>query len=157
MLAYYKHLSSTATTTNQENRTDVIRNSITTMNMRYTNLVGFEHNDVLYNEFLDEKRRKEITRWRLSNHNLRIQTGRFTHPKTPRNERICTLCNETIEDEHHVLFECIFYDEIRSSYRLLLEECDSIPIILNPRSKKIAYEIGSYIIDIEKRRELLGI
>ena len=37
--------------------------------------------------------RRNFTKFRISAHSLAIETGRYTKPKTPREERICTLCN----------------------------------------------------------------
>ena len=36
--------------------------------------------------------------------NLPIETGRWAN--IPRQDRICTLCNENIGDEVHILFRC---------------------------------------------------
>ena len=47
-----------------------------------------------------------ITKFRMSNHNLPIERGRYAVPKLPRNERLCTFCKSHIGDELHVLFKC---------------------------------------------------
>ena len=53
--------------------------------------------------------RQEFTRLRISAHFLRIETGRYTVPKkTPIEERICQLCNNSVEDEKHFVLECPF-------------------------------------------------
>ena len=57
------------------------------------------------------KTRNAITRLRLSNHNLVIETGR--HKKMDLDMRICPLCNHGIEDEVHFLFICDIYKTIR--------------------------------------------
>jgi hypothetical protein len=41
---------------------------------------------------------------RTSNLHLPIETGRWAN--IPRQDRICTLCNENIGDEVHILFRC---------------------------------------------------
>jgi len=41
---------------------------------------------------------------RTSNLHLPIETGRWAN--TPRQDRICTLCNENIGDEFHILYRC---------------------------------------------------
>ena len=57
-----------------------------------------------------------LTKLRISNHRLVIETGRFN--KITRNERLCRFCkNENIsdiEDEKHVLFRCIRFYNIRN-------------------------------------------
>ena len=55
---------------------------------------------------LSYENRKVISRIRCSNHPLAIEKGRQKKPQTPREERICILCNEgVVEDElrkgHH--------------------------------------------------------
>ena len=57
--------------------------------------------------------RKAMSRLRISAHKLLIETGRYTNPKTPRQERICEGCNKGVEDEEHVTTECPLYDDIR--------------------------------------------
>ena len=46
----------------------------------------------IYNSFLHDYFRFIITRWRLSNHKLKIEVGRYTKPLTSRNERLCDYC-----------------------------------------------------------------
>ena len=52
----------------------------------------------------------------LGNHRLRIETGRYTIPKTPENLRICSLSqlNEVFENESHVMLSCTLYNKLRS-------------------------------------------
>jgi len=59
-----------------------------------------------YELYLDtitnDKRRKTLTRFRLSSHCLFIETGRYNG--TPRNERKCVLCTPNVcESEYHFL------------------------------------------------------
>ena len=52
--------------------------------------------------------RKNLCRFRLSAHSLRIETGR--HKNTQLKDRLCTKCNlQQIEDEEHALIRCPFY------------------------------------------------
>ena len=53
---------------------------------------------------LPESCRIWITKMRTSNLHLPIETGRWAN--IPRQDRICTLCNENIGDEFHILFRC---------------------------------------------------
>ena len=58
-----------------------------------------------------------VNKFRLGNHRLRIETGRHTVPKTPENLRVCSLCQSNeIENESHVLFSCIVYNNFRSKF-----------------------------------------
>ena len=83
-------------------------NTITGMSPHFNTL------DVLYDSFMIEKYRTVITRWRLSCHSLRIETGRYQHPALPRNERTCTVCN-ILEDEHHETTPCSSVQHTHSS------------------------------------------
>ena len=47
-----------------------------------------------------------LMRLRLSNHNLRIETGRYSRPKLARHERKCFTCNDEIETELHFVVKC---------------------------------------------------
>ena len=63
--------------------------------------------------------RKVISRIRCSNHPLAIEKGRQKNPKTPREDRLCVLCNEhLIEDEDHFLIKCTAYSHLRVHYNM---------------------------------------
>ena len=50
--------------------------------------------------------RKELVKFRISNHKLRIETGKYD--QIPRVNRLCPLCKSNqIEDESHFLIYCI--------------------------------------------------
>ena len=67
----------------------------------------------------DHRYRHAIAQLRKSSHILHIERGRYTEPRTPVNERLCTLCN-CVEDELHFVTACtinrterkIMYDKI---------------------------------------------
>ena len=64
---------------------------------------------------LPKKDRIILCRFRCSNHQLPIVSGRYTN--TPRNMRICSLCDmNTLGDEFHYLFECPIFDKDRQLY-----------------------------------------
>ena len=67
-----------------------------------------------------------LIRFRLSNHNLPIETGRWKNV-TIQN-RICPLCNNfDIGDEFHYIFTCTFFKNERN--RFLPSFCQSKPNI----------------------------
>ena len=70
--------------------------------------IGYEN---YLSKITNPKIRTHITKLRLSNHNLMIETGR--HKKINREMRICPLCHKGIEDEMHFLFSCPAYKTIR--------------------------------------------
>ena len=53
--------------------------------------------------------RVAITKLRLSNHKLAIETGRYVKPYQSPDQRICPLCKTGLEDEEHFLMNCIAY------------------------------------------------
>ena len=50
--------------------------------------------------------RSKVTKLRLSNHRLAIETGRHVCPKIDKEKRFCPFCPNQVEDEYHFLFEC---------------------------------------------------
>ena len=67
-------------------------------------------------QVVDYKLRKVIARFRLSNHDLKVETGRHCKPKIPLEQRICRLCKENvIEDETHFLMCCPAYSQLRET------------------------------------------
>jgi hypothetical protein len=63
---------------------------------------------------MDYRKRKNITRFRLSAHDLEIEKGRYTGVKA--HQRFCKLCSSEVEDEIHFLLKCSALDTTRSSF-----------------------------------------
>jgi hypothetical protein len=72
-------------------------------------------------EIKNTKHRQMLTKLRLSNHQLMIEQGR--HKKLPKEERICQICHEGIEDEIHFLIKCSQLQQLREP---LLAACSEI-------------------------------
>ena len=77
--------------------------------------------DTKKSDFLDlinnPHHRIAINKFRLGNHKLHIETGRYTIPKTPVDSRICSFCHSNeIENETHFIFSCKLYDSIRLKF-----------------------------------------
>ena len=120
----------------------------------YRNLIKPEKS-CRYQAFVVDYYRRIITRFRLSNHQLRIETGRYARPYVHRKARVCMLCN-LLGDEDHVIFVCPIYQEIRVKYtRLLMDNC-SIMAIMNPNNNVIV-DISKMLYDIEELRDKLKI
>ena len=63
----------------------------------------------------ENKYKISLSRFRLSSHNLMIETGRYNG--MPRDERLCNFCNmRKVEDEYHFLLVCPKYTELRRKY-----------------------------------------
>ena len=57
------------------------------------------------------------SKFRIGNHNLKIETGRLTIPKTPEDLRICDHCHQnSVENELHILFHCDQYNDLRKTF-----------------------------------------
>ncbi len=51
-----------------------------------------------------------LSKFRLSSHNLRIETGCYENPKLEPHKRLFIFCDlQEVEDEKHVLLECPLY------------------------------------------------
>ena len=76
--------------------------------------------------------RKNITRLRISAHNLYIETGRHKRPyKTPVNQRTCITCN-SIDDELHFMLDC---DQFKVPRNIMLNKLEEIFIDVKKYSK----------------------
>lgn len=64
-----------------------------------------------YLDILSPKFRIELTKFRTSNHNLPIETGRWHNIQ--RHERYCTFCKTELGDEFHFLFVCEHFKTLR--------------------------------------------
>ena len=66
------------------------------------------------------KERKQLVKFRIGNHKLRIETGRYD--QIPRVNRLCTLCKSNqIEDESHFLIYCNKYSILRNEFYKKIE------------------------------------
>jgi len=63
---------------------------------------------------IPELYRISFSRFRLSSHRLRIETGRWA--RLPREQRLCTCSNNAIQDEQHVIENCHLVQHIRVAY-----------------------------------------
>ena len=61
------------------------------------------HSAYTSREYIDERERLSFTRFRLSSHHLKIETGRWARINVEN--RLCD-CGKGIQDEPHVLFHC---------------------------------------------------
>ena len=66
------------------------------------------------------KIRKQISKFRLSNHTLMIEVGR--HKNIPKEIRFCPFCPNSIETEIHFLFHCPVYSSMREIFLKIVTE-----------------------------------
>ena len=152
---YYEQLTNNNAEVNFNERKNRIETSEQSMNIRYKNIIGFEFCPTLYHSCLDDAKRKIITRWRLSSHKLRIETGRYSRPFIERENRLCRLCN-VMEDEIHAVFDCDAHRLIREKYKEILKlEDRNIKELFNPRDINSAKSLAAFLEEIEENMENL--
>ena len=150
MIRYYENLDSKNAERDINDRNKKIAESQSSMCKYYRELGLMERTDI-YSSMLYDYYRIIVTRWRLSNHSLNIETGRYTRPYTERPERVCTMCTTVVEDEHHVIFICPRYDNLRTEHDQLVRKSTTVAAFLNPCEDDMK-STATYLRDIEKRR-----
>ena len=106
-----------------------------------------------------------LASFRISSHNLRIETGRYTKPKTPENERLCLYCSsQSVENEIHFLLKCNHYIQERSELLDViklyvqdynnLSELEQFRIIMSCSEPHVVKTLGKYIYNCLKKRSL---
>ena len=112
-------------------------------------------------EIRNTKHRQTLTKLRLSNHQLMIEQGR--HKKLPKEERICQICQDGIEDEIHFLIKGRQLQQLREP---LLAMCSEIRPQFGYYSDKEQYifimttpllmgNVSKFIHSAFKERELI--
>ena len=80
------------------------------------------------------KLRTVLSRFRCGQHGLEVQLGRQASVYVPREDRKCRVCHQQcVEDEHHFLFLCPLYADIRQKYAELFWDLadGSVRVFLN--------------------------
>ena len=84
-----------------------------------------------YETYLDSlqfQHRKSLSRFRISAHNLPIERGRYTRPKTPEEDRTCPNCPSEIGNEIHFLTDCKDYKAHRdATFSVITAFCPNFP------------------------------
>ena len=144
---YYNTLDNNNYKTNISERTQLLRVSERSLDIRYRDIIGLDNKNCLYDSYCCDTYRTIITRWRLSNYELAIETGRYARPKLDRPQRVCRTCL-VLEDEEHVFFTCPLYNDIRRDSPSIFNK--SITDILNPKTTDLLYETANVLFRIEK-------
>ena len=119
----------------------------------YRTLIPLTYNKTLYSSLVNDDARMIVTRWRLSCHNLYVETGRYKTPKVERHQRLCKMCG-VLEDEHHALLVCHAHYGIRMKFRDKIR-WTSVSDMLNPDNEEDLITIAEYIKAIEKNMDSL--
>jgi hypothetical protein len=99
------------------------------------------------------KKKINIVKIRTNSHELHSETGCWTIPKTPWDERICHLCDtKRVEDENHFLLECPMYTQIRSQFQNIYHNTD-LPNLLSHQNYG---DLGTLLLKLfEHRNKIL--
>ena len=98
-------------------------NIVTLIRVMFSRLNPLLQQHKLYkNNALMEHNRIEFTRYRLSSHNLKVETGRWG--RVERENRVCSCNIGGIQDEFHALFQCEFTIHLRQKYQILNNSFD---------------------------------
>ena len=112
--------------------------------------------------------RQALTKFRLSNHTLNIERGRYTTPKTPKEQRFCNFCPDQVEDELHFLLTCPVYriprlemmnamTHVRTSFRTDSRREQFIELMKNENAHLVSktiqnlFEIRKFLLSSPKR------
>ena len=79
-------------------------------------------------DYIDERERLIFTRFRLSSHHLKIETGRWA--RIAAENRECG-CGGGLQDEEHVLFDCRKTEEVRRMFGIDGEELRDVGVLMN--------------------------
>ena len=158
MCAYYDRLEPNISYWNKRRRLERLTNVTSTYLIRYYELIDLNLNHIIYDTYVKEEIRIVITRWRLSNHKLKIEIGRQEIPFVPRYLQVCTHC-KVLEDEKHAIYYCSLYRNIRSKYLEFLQRYPSVNKVFNPYPSRVsdAIILGNFLNEIEHQREVLGL
>ena len=113
---------------------------------------------------IDSKLRKVISKFRLSSHNLNIEAGRHTKPKTPLELRLCTKCTSgVVETELHFLLECDNYNHLRGDFFKVIKHIDPSILqgnndevfikILSSKEEQVIFSLAKYLSKSFKTRK----
>ena len=148
IVEYYESLEEGNKEENIRQREKRILQSSASMTSHYVSIVDIDLKSSIYSSFVDDRFRCVITRWRLSNHRLLIETGRYRVPKIERQHRKCYGCG-VIEDERHAIYICPAFEDIRKNHLRLLEKYNSINRFLNPDPTDIL-EVADFLSEVDK-------
>ena len=84
----------------------------------YSSLKDNYQPESYFNVLQNKEIRKQLTKFRISNHKLMIETGRYQHSKIPADVRFCPVCatSEIENEEHFLLLKLQKYEHVRKKF-----------------------------------------
>ena len=141
---HYKPFTPNNTDRNINDRETKIEQSNVPMLQYYCTIVDVKNK---YTNYVNDTNRATITRWRLSDHKLLIETGRCQIPYVERIDRKCPQC-DVLEDETHAIYNWPLLDSIRKQYRRLLHKYGNVKLLLNPDVRDV-YDVSNLLTEID--------
>ena len=98
-------------------------------------------NETNYSEFINfirnTEHRRVASKFRIENHHLKIEAGRFTIPQTPEDLRIRDHCNLNLLKMNcmHILFHCDQYNDLGKT--LFIKINDRITLLFERGPREI--------------------
>ena len=92
--------------------------------------------------------RVTFAKYRLSDHCLMLEKGRHKRPVLPREERFCSFCPSTVENEIHFLTQCSTYKNRNELFNMIAKE---VPNFVNLDNK------SQYIFLMSKENKQLNL
>ncbi|CAB4021132.1 Hypothetical predicted protein [Paramuricea clavata] len=119
---------------------DQVRNS-RKLSFYYTFKKNYKMEEYL-NTIKDPSQRRMFAKFRISNHKLLIEYGRYRN--IPREERYCKLCGtQKVEDEFHFAFECQNYENIRNDSSNILKNIFQMTLVTESKQNLLSHVISS--------------
>ena len=110
---------------------------------------------------LSWKQKRLVAKFRLSNHCLRIETGRHCRPRLPPEQRTCEACTtHSVECEIHFLIGCPRYANLREKYSIKADMADSTASfvhIMCSTDPSVWANVSGYLDEAFHMREELNI
>ena len=109
-------------------------NKATSPKLEFYNSIKSEIKREEYLKIKKFSHRSATTKLRISAHKLKIETGRYTVPITPRNQRTCDYCKnilqyDIVEDELHAISSCPSYIMPCNKFHKSIDESISILVV----------------------------
>ena len=105
-------------------------------------------------------------KFKISNHKLMIELGRYQRDHIPRESRLCPLCKSNqVENESHFLFQCSSYSFQRKTFLNQLNEIipaldrkstsESIKLLMNSNDHHVNKLVMKFISSCTDIRDTL--
>ena len=99
--------------------------------------------ELYLNIIRDRSLRVVLSKFRLNDHELNIETGR--HRNVKRVERYCPFCNDnSMEDEYHISFKCSKYFEERNTLFFKIRHTLHEEKLGNNEKQKVIFSSNEY-------------